>query len=115
MAPLCCAANFDPFLSLDCAPTPSTLAQSKESNFAIWQHCFQLPTSSPSSSRKSSISSSTEANVAPSSSATPLATSAANPPLKLPLRVEWECGDRVGLYIDDDEQALLMTAQDGVC
>ena len=36
------------------------------------------------------------------------------PPLKLPLRVEWECGDRVGLYIDDDEQALLMTAQDGV-
>ena len=34
------AAEFDPFLSLDCAPTPSTLAQSKErkgSNFAIWQ------------------------------------------------------------------------------
>ena len=33
-------AKFDPFLSLDCAPTPSTLAQSKErkgSNFAIWQ------------------------------------------------------------------------------
>ena len=23
-------AKFDPFLSLDCAPTPSTLAQSKE-------------------------------------------------------------------------------------
>ena len=40
MAPLSCAANFDPFLSLDCAPTPSTLAQSKErkgSNFAVWQ------------------------------------------------------------------------------
>ena len=40
MAPLCYAAKFDPFLSLDCAPTPSTLAQSKErkgSNFAIWQ------------------------------------------------------------------------------
>ena len=38
MAPLCYAAKFDPFLSLDCAPTPSTLAQSKErkgSNFAI--------------------------------------------------------------------------------
>ena len=37
----CCQmAKFDPFLSLDCAPTPSTLAQSKErkgSNFAIWQ------------------------------------------------------------------------------
>ena len=35
MAPLHCAAKFDPFLSL-----PSTLAQSKErkgSNFAIWQ------------------------------------------------------------------------------
>ena len=40
MAPLRCAAKFDPFLSLDCAPTPSTLAQSKErkgSHFAIWQ------------------------------------------------------------------------------
>ena len=38
MAPLCYAAKFDPFLSLDCAPTPSSLAQSKErkgSNFAI--------------------------------------------------------------------------------
>ena len=38
------AAKFDPFLSLDCAPTPSTLAQSKErkgSNFAIWQPCEQ--------------------------------------------------------------------------
>ena len=30
MAPLHYAAKFDPFLSLDCAPTPSTLAQSKE-------------------------------------------------------------------------------------
>ena len=40
MAPLRCTAKFDPFLSLDCAPTPSTLTQSKErkgSNFAIWQ------------------------------------------------------------------------------
>ena len=40
MAPLRYAAKCDPFLSLDCAPTPSTLAQSKErkgSNFAIWQ------------------------------------------------------------------------------
>ena len=40
MAPLRYAAKFDPFLSLDCAPTPSTLAQTKErkgSNFAIWQ------------------------------------------------------------------------------
>ena len=45
MAPLRCAAKFDPFLSLDCAPTPSTLAQSKErkgSNFAIWQPCQQM-------------------------------------------------------------------------
>ena len=44
MAPLRCAAKFDPFLSLDCAPTPSSLVQSKErkgSNFAIWQPCFQ--------------------------------------------------------------------------
>ena len=41
MAPLRYAAKFDPFRSLDCAPTPSILAQSKErkgSNFAIWQH-----------------------------------------------------------------------------
>ena len=41
MAPLRYVAKFDPFLSLDCAPTPSTLAQCKErkgSNFAIWQH-----------------------------------------------------------------------------
>ena len=36
--------KFDPFLSLDCAPTPSTLAHSKErkgSNFAIWQPWFK--------------------------------------------------------------------------
>ena len=42
MAQLRYTAKFDPFLSLDCAPTPSTLAQSKErkgSNFAIWQPC----------------------------------------------------------------------------
>ena len=32
MAPLRYAAKFDPFLSLDCAPTPSTLAQSNQSN-----------------------------------------------------------------------------------
>ena len=40
MALLRYAAKLDAFLSLDCAPTPSTLAQSKErkgSNFAIWQ------------------------------------------------------------------------------
>ena len=40
MAPLRCAAKFDPLLSLDCASTHSPLAQSKErkgSNFAIWQ------------------------------------------------------------------------------
>ena len=44
MAPLRYAAKFDPFLSLDCAPNPSTLAQSKErkgSNFAIWQPSVQ--------------------------------------------------------------------------
>ena len=42
MTPLPCAAKFDPFLSLDCAPTPSTMEQSKErkgENFAIWQPC----------------------------------------------------------------------------
>ena len=42
MAPLRYAAKFDPFLSLDCDPMPSTPAQSKErkgSNFAIWQPC----------------------------------------------------------------------------
>ena len=47
MALLRNAAKFDPFLSLDCAPTPSTLAQSKErkgSNFAIWQHCITART-----------------------------------------------------------------------
>ena len=46
MAPLRYAAKFDPFLSLDCAPTPSILAQSKErkgSNFAIWQPWLQIP------------------------------------------------------------------------
>ena len=45
MAPLRYAAKLDPFLSLDCAPTPSTLAQSKErkgSNFTIWQPCFEV-------------------------------------------------------------------------
>ena len=44
MALLRYAAKFDPFPSLDCATTPSTLAQSKErkgSNFAIWQPCAQ--------------------------------------------------------------------------
>ena len=51
MAPLRCAAKFDPFLSLDCAPTPSTLAQSKErkgSNFAIWQPCRGVTSAAPS-------------------------------------------------------------------
>ena len=46
MAPLRYAAKFDPFLSLDCAPTPSTLAQSKErkgSNFAIWKPYYSPP------------------------------------------------------------------------
>ena len=40
MAPLRCAAKFDPFAFLGLRPLPSTLAQSKESkgsNFAIWQ------------------------------------------------------------------------------
>ena len=44
MAPLRYAAKVDPFLFLDCAPMPSTLAQSKErkgSNFAIWQPCLE--------------------------------------------------------------------------
>ena len=44
MAPLHYAAKFDPFLSLVCAHTPSTLAQSKErrgSNFANRQPCLQ--------------------------------------------------------------------------
>ena len=42
MASLRCAPKFVLFLFLDCAPRPSTLAQSKErkgSNFAIWQPC----------------------------------------------------------------------------
>ena len=46
MALLRYAAKFDPFLSLDCDPTPSTLDQSKErkgSNFAIWQQCPPNP------------------------------------------------------------------------
>ena len=46
MALLRCAAKFDPFLSLDFAPTPSILAQSEErkgSNFAIWQPCSVRP------------------------------------------------------------------------
>ena len=46
MAPLRYVAKFDPYLSLDCAPTSSTLAQSKErkgSNFAIWQPCEKVP------------------------------------------------------------------------
>ena len=49
MAPLCYAAKVDPFLFFDCAPTPSTLAQSKErkgSNFAIWQYCNSYPAAS---------------------------------------------------------------------
>ena len=40
MAPLRCAAKFDPFLSLDCARVEDVGGQSKErkgSNFAIWQ------------------------------------------------------------------------------
>ena len=45
ITPVSCAAKFDPFLSLDCAPTatPSTLVQSKQrkgSIFAIWQACL---------------------------------------------------------------------------
>ena len=53
MAPLRYAAKFDPFLSLDCAPMPSTLAQSKErkgSNFAIWQPWLQSTQTQPLSS-----------------------------------------------------------------
>ena len=45
MTPLRYAAKFDTFLSLDCAPTPSTLVQFKErkgSNFAIWQPCVKV-------------------------------------------------------------------------
>jgi hypothetical protein len=34
-------------------------------------------------------------------------------PVKWPIRVEWE-NEQVGVYVDDDEEALLMTAQDGV-
>ena len=48
--------NLYPFLSLDCAPTPSTLAQSKErkgSIFAIWQPCLGFPHLRLSQSRES--------------------------------------------------------------
>ena len=38
VAPLCYAAKFDPFLSLDCAPRPPPSKERKGSNFAIWQH-----------------------------------------------------------------------------
>ena len=45
MAPLRYAANFDPFLSLDCAKSVGgRWAQSKErkeSNFAVWQPCLR--------------------------------------------------------------------------
>ena len=44
MAPQRYAAKFDPFLSLECAFSPSTLAHSNErkrSNLAIWQPCTQ--------------------------------------------------------------------------
>jgi len=50
MAALRYAAKFDPFLSLDCAPTPSILAQSKErkgSIFAIWQPCSNAAEEDP--------------------------------------------------------------------
>ena len=33
--------------------------------------------------------------------------------MKLPTRVEWD-NDSTGVYVDDDEEALLMTSQDGV-
>ena len=33
--------------------------------------------------------------------------------VKLPTRVEWD-NESTGVYVDDDEEALLMTAQDGV-
>ena len=39
MAPLRCAAKFDPCLSLDCAPPQSK--ERKGSNFAIWQPCLK--------------------------------------------------------------------------
>ena len=48
MAPLCYTAKFDPFFSLDCAPTPSTLAQSRKgSNCDIWQPCSLSPGLAP--------------------------------------------------------------------
>lgn len=33
--------------------------------------------------------------------------------VKVPTRVEWD-NESVGVYIEDDDEALLMTAQDGV-
>ena len=41
MAPLRYAAKFDPFLSLDCAPTLNQSKERKGSNFVIWQPCDQ--------------------------------------------------------------------------
>ena len=81
---------------------------------------FQLPSSEPSSRKPSASLGAAAAPTAAAVASPPAATAAvsasasATPQLKLPLRVEWECGDRVGVYIDDDEQALLMTAQDAV-
>ena len=37
----------------------------------------------------------------------------APPVVKVPTRVEWE-NEAVDIFIDDDEEAMLMTAQDGV-
>ena len=41
MAPLGYAAEFDPFLSLDCAMVEGVGAQSKERKGSNWQHCFR--------------------------------------------------------------------------
>ena len=36
-------------------------------------------------------------------------------PVKWPVRVEWEEeNESVGVYVDDDDEAMLMTAQEGV-
>ena len=35
------------------------------------------------------------------------------PPLKLPTRVEWD-NEAVDVFVEDDEEAMLMTAQEGV-
>ena len=35
------------------------------------------------------------------------------PVMKLPTRVEWD-NEAVGVFVDDDEETLLMTSQDGV-